>query len=233
MKRSLATLYLALLQGVDISASKWGMRYKRSPIKGVRVVRRIPQNNERLDMEHCQEPNEPGYGATYSGSFGPEKIKCCRTGREVLATLEKRCQDCNDAVPCTDDMESKWCPMYLAKYKQMRDDVCRAEETTTTTTTTTTTATTTKTTKTTTATGTNDNDAEKVAKKPAEDAEKAAKKPAKIASKPQPTAEEKHRLNWCFKLCTDMAQTKECKDEERCEKFCKEAESRFAEMREV
>merc|ERR1719330_163026 len=89
-------------------------------------------------MEHCVEPKEPGYGPSYAGSFGPEKIKCCKTAREVVEKLEKRCQDCYDAVPCNEDMEEKWCPLYLAKYKAMRDNACRPYATTTTTTTSTT-----------------------------------------------------------------------------------------------
>jgi len=158
------------------------------------------------------EPDGPGYGASYSGGFGPEKIYCCKTAYKVIRDLQKRCDDCNDAVPCSQDMETKWCPTYLEKYRNMRDEVCRTTTTTTTTVTTTTTtgAPTTAPPTTTTATTT----IEETTTKETEEAKE-------------------HRLQWCIDMCEEMAQNDKCKDPNACKKFCKDVEPKFAEMREV
>merc|ERR1740121_1942975 len=158
---------------------------------------------EKLDgpedrlSDNCVEPNETGYGEPYSGSFGPEKIRCCHTAKKAVKDVERRCSDCTDAVPCWKTMEEKWCGIYMKKYKEEEAKVCRARPTTTTTTTTTTTVTTTTTT---------------------------TEAPATTTTTKEP------ELAWCYKLCGEVAQSKECQDPDRCKKFCEQAAEKFAKM---
>lgn len=238
-----------------------------------------PIKGSRLDEEGCMEPDEPEYEIKpYSGSFGPEKISCCRTAKIVIANLEKRCLDCHDAVPCTADMEEKWCPQYLARYKKMKDNVCRPMDLPTAPPTTTTTTEPASKEQAERASldggegkkekgekskdgaekakgksegkgegkdegegeGGKDKDGKKDAKdgkKDAKDSKKDAKEDeaAKESSKDGEKAKEDEagdkRLAWCVKMCVEVAQNKECKDEAKCEKFCKEAEPKFAKMK--
>mmetsp|Transcript_59815 Transcript_59815/g.117554 ORF Transcript_59815/g.117554 Transcript_59815/m.117554 type:complete len:246 (-) Transcript_59815:148-885(-) len=143
--------------------------------------------------EDCEEPE--GFGETYSGGMGPEKIFCCKTAQHVVQKLTNRCEkDCKDDVPCWKTLEEKWCGLYMSKYKEMEAKVCEPRPTTTTTTTTTIATTTTTVT-------TNEG--------------------ATTTTTADP-------LEWCYKLCGEVAQSNKCKDEQSCKTFCRKAAEGFA-----
>lgn len=101
----------------------------------------IPEDpmEDRLNDDHCVEP-VPYRKTDYAGAFGPEKIMCCHTVRQVISDVNYRCTvECNDAHPCNKAMTETYCPQYLAAYGKMESILCKARPTSTTTTTTTTT----------------------------------------------------------------------------------------------
>merc|ERR1719235_2383769 len=96
-------------------------------------------SKDRLSPD-CKEPSDPDY-ETYAGGFGPAKIFCCETAKQVLAKLETRCtEECSDSHPCSKAMEEIHCPRAIKDYTAEKEKVCKPRPTTTTTTTTTTTA---------------------------------------------------------------------------------------------
>lgn len=99
-------------------------------------------SKDRLDSESCKEP-KPYKKTDYAGAFGPDKIFCCHTVRQVIEDVQYRCEvECNDAHPCHASMKEVYCPKYLAAYRKMEAVLCKERPTTTTFTTTTTTTTT-------------------------------------------------------------------------------------------
>jgi len=98
---------------------------------------------DRLNPDQCKEP-KPYRKTDYAGAFGPEKVFCCHTVKQVIEDVMYRCEvECNDAHPCHTSMKEVYCPKYLAAYRKMEAVLCKDRPTTTTTTTVTTTTTTT------------------------------------------------------------------------------------------
>lgn len=119
-------------------------KLKRMESAAIKPAWMIPPNphEDRLNDDYCKEP-KPYVKTDYAGAFGPEKIYCCRTVRQVIQDVKYRCNvECNDAHPCHQSMKDTFCPKYLAAYERMEAVLCKARPTTTTTITTTTTTTT-------------------------------------------------------------------------------------------
>jgi len=114
-------------------------------VKGLKPAWAVPEDptKDRLNSESCKEP-KPYKKTDYAGAFGPDKIFCCHTVRQVIEDVKYRCEvECNDAHPCHTSMKEIYCPKYLKAYQKMEAVLCRERPTTTTTTTTVTTTTTT------------------------------------------------------------------------------------------
>jgi len=112
--------------------------------EGLKPAWAVPEDptQDRLNPDECKEP-KPYRKTDYAGAFGPEKIFCCRTVKQVIEDVQYRCEvECNDAHPCHTSMKEVYCPKYLAAYRKMEAVLCKGRPTTTTTTTTVTTTTT-------------------------------------------------------------------------------------------
>lgn len=163
------------------------------------LLKRHRQNEDPAGIDDrladdCQEPD--GYGESYDGAFGPEKIHCCRTAKKVYKDLEQRCgTECEDAHPCSKNMQEVFCPKALKKYKAAQEAQCKPRPTTTTESTTT-----------------------------------EATTEAPTTTTEEVTTTTKDPLEWCYKMCQDVAQGENCKDEDACEAFCKKAAQKFEKM---
>lgn len=121
------------------------LRKLQAEVKGLKPAWQVPEDptQDRLNSESCKEP-KPYKKTDYAGAFGPDKIFCCHTVRQVIEDVKYRCEvECNDAHPCHTSMKEIYCPKYLKAYQKMEAVLCRERPTTTTTTTTVTTTTTT------------------------------------------------------------------------------------------
>jgi|Transcript_64781 hypothetical protein len=78
--------------------------------------------------EDCEEPADPGQA--FNG-MGPVKVYCCKTAKAKVIEYERRQRDCNDAVPCSNDLR-EILPDFLDYYRGQVEELCTNKPRTTT-----------------------------------------------------------------------------------------------------